>query len=81
VLNAERISENLSCIHCTTIGEMGKGRSVIGNNVSLGANVTVIGSVYIGDNVVVGAESVVVKDVPNNCVIAGNLAKIIKTIN
>lgn len=52
----------------------------IGNNVSLGANVTIVGHVHIGDNVVVGAGAVVVKDVPSNCVVAGNPAKIIKQL-
>ena len=54
------------------------GLPVIGDNVSLGATVTIIGNVKIGNNVTIGAGSVVVKDVPNNCVVAGNPAKIIK---
>ena len=41
----------------------------------------IFGNVHIGDNVIVGAGSVVVKDVPDNCVVAGNPAKIIKIIN
>ncbi len=43
-----------------------------------GANVTVIGNVRIGNNAVVGAGSVVVKDVPDNAVVAGNPARIIR---
>lgn len=80
ILNAESIGENFSCRHCTTLGAKPNGRPVIGNNVSLGANVTIIGDVHIGDNVVVGAGAVVVKDVPSNCVVAGNPAKIIKRL-
>lgn len=79
ILNAESIGSNFPCIHCTTIGAY-KGRPIIGNNVSLGANVTIIGSVRIGYNVTIGAGSVVVKDIPDNCVAAGNPAKIIKFI-
>lgn len=80
ILNAESIGENFSCRHCTTLGAKPSGRPVIGNNVSLGANVTIIGNVHIGDNVIVGAGAVVVKDVPSNCVVAGNPAKIIKKL-
>ena len=80
ILNAESIGDNFSCIHCTTLGATPKGRPVLGDNVSLGANVTIIGPVHIGNNVVIGAGSVVVKDVPDNCVIAGNPAKIIRYI-
>lgn len=48
---------------------------------SLGANVNIIGDIKIGDNVIIGAGSVVVRDVPDNCVVAGNPAKIIKYLN
>lgn len=83
-INAKSIGKNFSCRHLTTIGNKRDGdnenRPVIGDNVTLGVNVTIIGPVTIGNNVIVGAGSVVVKDVPANCVVAGNPAKIIKTI-
>lgn len=81
VLNAERIGSGFSCIQCTTIGYGKNGRPIIGDNVSLGASVTIIGGVNIGSNVTVGAGSVVVKDVPDNCVVAGNPAKVIRYLN
>jgi serine O-acetyltransferase len=37
-----------------------------------------LGPVKIGNNVTIGAGAVVVKDIPDNCVVAGNPAKIIK---
>lgn len=80
VLNAVSIGDNFRCIHCTTIGAQGSGRPTIGDNVSLGCNVSIIGGVHIGNIVTVGAGSVVVKDVPDNCIVAGNPAKIIRYI-
>ena len=48
------------------------------DNVSINANSVVIGKITIGDNVVVGAGSVVTKSVPDNCVVVGNPAFILK---
>ena len=50
---------------------------VIGDNVWLGAKVTVIQGVTIGNNVVVGANSVVTHDLPDNCVAVGAPARVV----
>ena len=52
----------------------------VGNNVWFGGNVTVLGGVNIGNNVVIAAGATVTKDVPDNCIIAGVPAKIIKQL-
>ena len=52
----------------------------IGDNVWLGGSVTVVPGVTIGANSVIAAGSVVVKDIPDNVVAAGNLCKIIRKI-
>jgi serine acetyltransferase len=78
ILAADVIGDNFRCTHCTTVGNGNNGRPTIGNNVSLGANVTIVGKVYIGNNVTIGAGSVVVKNVPDNCVVVGNPARIVK---
>ncbi|MDE5790841.1 MAG: sugar O-acetyltransferase [Muribaculaceae bacterium] len=53
---------------------------IIGDNVWIGGSVTILPGVTIGDNVVIGAGSVVAKDIPSNTVAVGNPAKIIKRI-
>lgn len=52
----------------------------IGKNVWIASNVTILPGVHIGDNSVIGAGSVVTKDVPENVFVAGNPAKIIREI-
>ena len=52
----------------------------IGKNVWIGASCTILPGVSIGDNAVIGAGSVVVKDIPQNTVAVGNPAKVIKHI-
>lgn len=53
----------------------------IGNDVWIGGNVTVLPGVTIGNNVVVAAGSVVTKDVPDNSLVGGVPAKLIKTLD
>lgn len=50
----------------------------IGDNVMIGAGASIIGPVSIGNNVQIGAGAVVVHDVPDDCVVVGVPAKIIK---
>lgn len=52
----------------------------IGNNVWIGMNSTILKGVTIGDNSIIGAGAVIISDVPDNVVMAGNPAKIIKTL-
>lgn len=52
---------------------------IIGKNCWIGSDVRIQKGVTIGDNSVIAACSVVTKDVPANCIVAGNPAKIVKT--
>jgi putative colanic acid biosynthesis acetyltransferase WcaB len=81
-----KIGDNCTLRHCTTIGnkKLADGSysasPQIGNNVDIGSNVVIIGAITIGNNVVIGAGSVVVKDVPESTIVAGNPAKVIRTV-
>lgn len=44
----------------------------------MGAHSMIIGDVCVGDNVIIGAGAVVVKDVPANAIVVGNPARIVK---
>lgn len=72
--------------HCiigqgVTIGGKSKQykRPVIGDYVYIGAGARILGGVNIGNNVIIGANAVVVKDIPDGCMVAGVPAKIIRT--
>lgn len=52
----------------------------IGNNVWIGGSVTILPGVSIGDNVSIGAGSVVVNDIPSNTIAVGNPCKVIKQL-
>ena len=78
VIVANRIGNYFSVRQFTTIGKAnGDACPTIGNNVTLGANVTIIGDVKIGDNCIIGAGAVVVKDVPADSIVVGNPGKVI----
>lgn len=73
------IGENCWINQQVTIGYKDKsGRPKIGNNVRITAGAKVIGDITIGDNVTIGANAVVVKNVPDNCVVVGVPAYIVK---
>lgn len=56
-----------------------KKDTIIGSNCIIGIRAVIMPGVKIGDSVVVAACSVVIKDVPSHCIVAGNPAIIIKT--
>lgn len=57
-----------------------KGPVIIGKNVWIGRGAVILSGVTIGDNAIIGANSVVTRDVPENCVVAGAPAKFIKNL-
>lgn len=84
VINANCIiGDNISIRQNTTLGSKYDGGPCpkIGNNVDIGCNTVIIGDISIGNNVIIGAGSIVTKSFPDNCIIAGNPAKLIKELN
>ena len=55
-------------------------RTVIHNGASIGSGVTILSNTSVGENAIVGAGSVVTKDVPPNSIVAGNPARILRYI-
>lgn len=58
-----------------------KGPVKIGNRVWIGRCVTIMSGVTVGDNAIIGANSVVTRDVPPNCVVAGVPARVIRCLD
>jgi serine O-acetyltransferase len=59
--------------------ERGKRHPTLGNHVVVGAGAKILGGITIGDNVKIGANSVVLKSVPANATVIGVPARVIKT--
>lgn len=75
------IGKNITLHQGVTIGKNFGGRKygypIIGDNVIIYPNSVIVGSISIGNNVVIGAGSVVIDNVPDNCVVAGNPARVL----
>lgn len=77
ILNAEAIGRDLYCLHQVTLANDYKtGRPTLGDDVFLGVGATVLGRVHIGNQVLVAAGSVVLDDVPDYSLVAGNPARV-----
>lgn len=74
------IGENCVIGTSVTIGGRSKHYEVpiIGDNVKISTGAKILGPIRIGNNVIIGANSVVISDVPDNSVVAGVPGKIIK---
>lgn len=58
--------------------ESGKRHPTLGNNVTVGAGAKVLGNIHLGNGVKVGGNSVVVKDVPDDCTVVGIPGRVVR---
>jgi sugar O-acyltransferase (sialic acid O-acetyltransferase NeuD family) len=80
------LNRNISIGHHTKIGTFTTinpasniaGNVTIGDQCQIGMGVNIVDGVSIGNNTIIGAGSLVLKDIPNNCIAYGNPCKIIK---
>jgi serine O-acetyltransferase len=77
------IGDDCTLYHGVTLGgtswKKGKRHPTLGNNVVAGAGAKILGPIAIGDNVRVGANSVVVDEVPNNRTVVGIPGRVVKS--
>lgn len=78
ILMPKSVGENLHISQNVTVGFNGDSNPVIGNNVTIYAGAKVLGGITVGDNAVIAANAVVVRDVPPNAVVGGVPAKVLK---
>ena len=78
ILNAQSIGRNCRIVHNVTLGDKNGGKPVIGDCVEILTNAVIFGDIRIGNNCVVGPGAVVFKSIPDNCVVVGNPAYILK---
>ena len=72
-----KIGENCMIHQNCTIGDRKGGRPTIGNNVIIYAGAMILGDITIGDNTIIGANSVVTKSCPPNSILVESPAKIV----
>ncbi len=71
------IGSNVTILHGVTLGHKNYNCPTLMDNVYIGSGAVVLGGITIGNNVVIGANAVVTKDVPDNAVVVGNPGKVI----
>jgi acetyltransferase-like isoleucine patch superfamily enzyme len=56
-------------------------RTLVKKGASIGSGATILSNVTIGENAIVGAGAIVTKDVPADCIVAGNPARLLRFVN
>ena len=69
--------DNCTVFQFCSVGSVSGGAAKFGNNVYIGPHASIVGEVNIGNNVTIGAGSVVTKDIPDNATVVGAPARIV----
>lgn len=81
MISTSKIGNNVTILQQVTIGSQRGGKHpgfpTIGDNVFIACGAKVLGGIKVGNNVVIGANAVVIRDVPDNAVVGGVPAKIL----
>jgi serine O-acetyltransferase len=84
-IGARSIGDEVQLRHNTTLGVLRQGeddfKPIIGNRVDIGPGVAILGGIEVGDDVTIGANSVVVKNVPAGSTVFGVPARPVKLIS
>jgi serine O-acetyltransferase len=74
-----KLGANNTILHGVTLGAVNGFYPTTGNNVYFGPGCCVLGGITIGNNVVIAANAVVTKDIPDNAIVAGNPSRVISS--
>ena len=76
------IGDEVTLYQGVTLGgtgkDTGKRHPTLGSYITVGAGAKVLGPIVIGDHVKIGAGSIVLKNVPDNCTVVGNPGRVVK---
>lgn len=75
------IGDSVSIYQQVTIGQNRGKYPKIGDNVIIYAGAKIVGAIVVGNGAVIGTNAVVISSIPDNAIVAGNPAKIIRIIN
>ena len=79
------VGDNVTMFHGVTLGgtgkQKGKRHPTVGDNVFIGSGAKILGNITIGSNSKIGANAVILKDVPENVTVVGVPGKIVKYLS
>lgn len=80
IINCESLGKNCTFFQQVTVGYSKGGIPTLGNDCVVCCGAKILGNTHIGNHVIIGANAVVVRDVPDNSVIVGNPGRIVSSL-